>query len=274
MGIRQRFDVYSIPIKHPDLTFSEETRPFRPGLTNTPFKPAGSGPFPALVVMPTCAAHTYSLHTFDWAQQALSRGYAVLVVETLKSRGVSENCAEPRAVPLSRIVKDAFDAANYLRHQPFVDPTRICLIGFSQGATAALGAASSQHAPSPDSVRFRAIVSLYPTCFLANMTRSEVPYPVDVSHLADKIEAPTLVLMGDLDTGAGPDMGGCKSVLEDRKAKGEPVDYEIYHATHIWDWRELPSYNWGPDDGTYDSEITRRSVEDAFAFFDKQLKAT
>lgn len=26
MGIRQRFDVYSIPIKHPDLTFSEETR--------------------------------------------------------------------------------------------------------------------------------------------------------------------------------------------------------------------------------------------------------
>ena len=50
-----------------------------------------------------------------------------------------------------------------------------------------------------------------------------MPYPVDVSHLADKIETPTLDLMGDLDTQARPDMSGCKSVLEDRKASRSPM---------------------------------------------------
>jgi hypothetical protein len=53
-------------------------------------------------------------------------------------------------------------------------------------------------------------------------------------------------------------------VLADRKAKGEPIDYIAYHATHVWDWRELPSLSWGSSIGAYNPEVARQSVEDAF----------
>jgi dienelactone hydrolase len=46
------------------------------------FKPAAAGPFPAIVILPTCGGHGRP-HSFDWAKAALERGYAVLVVDPL-----------------------------------------------------------------------------------------------------------------------------------------------------------------------------------------------
>jgi dipeptidyl aminopeptidase/acylaminoacyl peptidase len=77
-------------------------------------------------------------HSFDvWAKAALQRGYAVLVVDPLTPRSVvapGENCRPPTKVREVRLRKDAFDAAEHLRKQPFVDPERIGLLGMSQGA--------------------------------------------------------------------------------------------------------------------------------------------
>jgi dienelactone hydrolase len=93
-------------------------------------KPDGTGPFPGLVIMPTCSGR---INGKAWAQGAVDRGYAVLVVDPLTARDVWDNCYVAKPVPMSRLLQDSFDAAEHLRQQPFVDPTRIGLLGFSLG---------------------------------------------------------------------------------------------------------------------------------------------
>jgi hypothetical protein len=45
------------PIIGEDLTFPSAPEPFGYAKASKMFKPAGTGPFPALVILPTCAGH-------------------------------------------------------------------------------------------------------------------------------------------------------------------------------------------------------------------------
>jgi len=77
----QDINTYNGPIIGEDLTFPPAPEPFGYAKANKMFKPAGTGPFPALVILPTCGGHAVR-HSFDvWAKAALQRGYAVLVVD-------------------------------------------------------------------------------------------------------------------------------------------------------------------------------------------------
>jgi dienelactone hydrolase len=240
------------------------------------FKPEGDGPFPALVLMPTCFGQVYSLNTFDWAERALAHGYAALVVDPLSERKSENNCPPPLPIPAGRLLKDAFDAAAHLRRQPFIDPQRIALMGFSQGGMVALGAASGAEANTP----FRAIVAVYPVCVHPEVSIPGKDSPVDLVYVPQTIAVPTFVEMGDGDTQGGPPMNGCPPLLDARKTQGAPVDYVVYHATHLWDHRELGKtaeritgrlgqevlYRYSP-------EVTEQSATDAFTFLDRVMKS-
>jgi dienelactone hydrolase len=258
-----------------DLTFPAAPEPFGYAKSSKMFKPAGTGPFPALVILPTCAGHE-SRHSFDvWAKAALQRGYSVLVVDPLTPRGVTapgENCHPPSKVSEGRLRQDALDAAAHLRKQSFVDPDRVGLLGSSQGAMAALGVSASlqgQHA-------FRAIVSNYPVCFIANI---QVPGrdPVNVNYVPDeKITVPMLVQMGDLDNEGPPQ--DCISRLQVQKDKGAPVKLVVYkNATHGWDIGT--NFTKTGTNGQrvvyrYNAKVTADSVKQAFDFLDSHVKTT
>jgi hypothetical protein len=97
-------------------------------------KPGGNGPFPAIVLLHQCAGLNPAVVT--WAREAIARNYAVLLVDSLGPRGVKSVCYGPEAgVNLFRGARDALQAAEHLRRQPFVDKDRIALLGFSWGAT-------------------------------------------------------------------------------------------------------------------------------------------
>ena len=81
-------NVYAGPLVGEDLTFPAAPEPFGYAKANKMFKPAGTGPFPALVILPTCGGHGFRLAFDVWAKPALQRGYAVLVVDPLTPRGV------------------------------------------------------------------------------------------------------------------------------------------------------------------------------------------
>jgi len=274
------FDEFAEPFNAPDLKLPTEAGALGSGRKSMMFKPDGTGPFPALVIMPTCTGHLNSVNTFDWARRAVALGYAALVVDPLASRGVDSNCERPLSVPASRLLKDAFDAAEHLRNQPFVDPKSIGLLGFSQGAIIGLGAAGAVYSHPPGSDPFRAIVSVYPVCLYDDFPMPGKSQPVDMPFVPEKIVVPLLVEIGDEDTRGGPPMSGCPTLLEKRKVDGDPVNYIIYHATHVWDHRELAS---GEEHvrGVYGQEIvyrysaavTEQSATDAFAFFAKHLKS-
>ena len=99
-------------------------------------KPAGDGPFPAIALLHQCAGLNPAV--VAWARKAVARYYVVLLVDSLGPRGVKSVCYGPQAgVNLFRGARDALQAAEHLRRQPFVDKDRIALVGFSWGAMAA-----------------------------------------------------------------------------------------------------------------------------------------
>ena len=265
--------------KNSSLTYPDQPTAFiRAGGVNRMFKPEGAGPFPGLVLLPTCGGHIAFMNTFDWAKRALDHGYAVLVVDPLGPRGVRQNCVPPQAVGTNRFMQDGFDAAEHLRKQPFVDPDHIGLMGFSLGAMAGFGASGVKHAHEDGRKPFQAIVAAYPVCIFKSIKLSKTGQLADLHFIPDQIEVPLLVEMGDLDTETYP-VERCIPTLDALKAKGAPVDYRLYHATHNWDATETRTTSFrktGLEGQTivyeYDSGVTEQSAKDAFAFLDAHLK--
>ena len=273
----EEVNAYAGPLIGEDLTFPAAPEPFGYAKASKMFKPAGTGPFPALVILPTCSGHLHR-HSFDvWAKAALQRGYAVLVVDPLTPRGVVtplENCLPPTKVNEVRLRKDAFDAAEHLRKQPFVDPERIGLLGMSQGAMAALGASASPYDTPQGRHAFRAIVSMYPACFFANVRIPSRPFPVNLHYLPPGIVVPLLVQMGDLDTETPAK--DCISRLQEQKDKGAPVEFFVHkNATHGWDIGS--NFNKKGLNGQdvayrYNPKVTAESIRLAFDFLDRHVK--
>src|SRR5262245_54805225 len=273
-------NVYSGTPIGKDLTFPSAPAPFGYAKATKMFKPLGAGPFPALVILPTCGGHE-KRHSFDvWAKAAIERGYAVLVVDPLTSRGVlgpGENCRPPTKVREPRLRKDAFDAAEHLRNQPFVDPERIGLLGLSQGAMAALTASAETYA-MPDGRRaFRAIVAVYPGCFFAKVQLPHRTDPVNLHYVpATRIVVPLQVQMGDLDTETPPK--DCISRLQPKKDQGAPIELVVHkNATHGWDNAELDNFTKKGMTGQnvvyrYNPKVTAESVRQAFEFLDRNVK--
>jgi dienelactone hydrolase len=273
---------HEIPAGGPDLNFPSTPQPFGFAKANKMFKPAGDGSFPGLVILPTCGGHNWR-HSFDiWAKAALDRGYAVLVVDPLTPRGVvtpGENCGAPAKISGSRYRKDAFDAAEHLRTQPFVDRERIGLLGLSLGAMAGLGAAAEFYARPQGRSAFRAIVSIYPICFIANLRLPSRKNPANIHWLPYNITIPLQVQLGELDTEAPPK--DCVPLLREQKEKGAPIEIVVHKdATHNWDALELQKRAFrkkgllGQDIVyRYNPKVTMESVRQAFDFLDRHVNA-
>jgi dienelactone hydrolase len=118
--------------------------------------PRGAGPFPAVIVMHACNGVTDN--TRRWAGRLVDWGYAALIVDSFRSRGLSNVCGNGRALPPSVRAHDAIEAKDYLRSLPNIAKGRIGLIGFSHGASSALAASA------PPGAAFGAVVAFYPLC--------------------------------------------------------------------------------------------------------------
>jgi dienelactone hydrolase len=276
----QDLNTYAGPLIGEDLTFPAAPEPFGYAKASKMFKPAGTGPFPALVILPTCAGHQ-ARHAFDvWAKAALQRGYAVLVVDPLTPRGVvapENNCRPPTKVREPRLRTDAFDAAEHLRKQPFVDPDRIGLLGMSQGAGAALAASANAYDTPQGRRAFRAIVSIYPPCFFADVRIPGRSDPVNLHYLPPtRIVVPLLVQMGELDTETPAK--DCISRLQEQKDKGAPVEFVVHkNATHGWEiGRNFTKKGLNDQDVVYryNPEATAESIRLAFDFLDSHVRGT
>jgi dienelactone hydrolase len=265
------YDPFAVPFTQTDLQFPDKPQPYGRDHLDMLFKPDGDGPFPALVLMPPCSGVTDSHAIYDWAKRGIDHGYAVMVADPLWQRKVEANCDDPIPVPQSRMLKDAFDAATALRKQPFVDPKRVGYVAFSQNAFTAFALSGMPYSRYLGSPPFAAVVAFYPTCEFRNSHITKRADPVDIRFIAEEPDVPLLVLLGSKDKITPLKEGNCEKMLGDRKARGSPIDYKIYSATHIWDWPEIPQLGW--PDVAYDPDVTEQSARDAFAFLDKQLKA-
>jgi dienelactone hydrolase len=240
------------------------------------YKPEGAGPFPGVVLFHQCAGlggpRRPNVAMLDWAKEAVSRAYAVLLIDSLSPRGVDTVCYGPKGgVNLPRGVKDALQAAAHLRSFEFIDKKRIALAGYSWGAMVGVLASSKRWAFTlRPRERFAAVVSFYPGCRTLT-PRSAKPYEI----VQPDIDRPLLVLMGELDREGHADE--CVAKLNNVKAGGAPVEWHVYpEATHCWDCRQLDGRSKIDARGNhvtyrYHAEITRDSARRMFEFLERTM---
>lgn len=177
-------------------------------------KPAGGGPFPALVHLHGCGGLAPAVKAnadHFWAKRLAAWGYVVLVVDSFTSRHIDNTCSGEYAAR----VADAYGALAWLTRQPIVDPERVGVIGFSAGGNAALSIAEAREFElfeEEAAHRFKAAVAYYPAC-----------------QSDGDMKMPTLVLIGELDDWSSA--AGCRGMMKRRKPDSR-VKLVVYSGAH------------------------------------------
>jgi len=100
------------------------------------FKPAGPGPFPVALILHGCGGKTPFLE--DYARTAVQQGWAAVVVDSLKPRGMSSLDAKLfvcTGVALRGLTRaaDVFAMLAWLETQSWADANHVFLAGWSHG---------------------------------------------------------------------------------------------------------------------------------------------
>ena len=235
------------------------------------FKPPGTGPFPALVIMHSCD-NIDADQTRYWMRAALDRGHVAFVLDSFTQRGAQRGICTQTAADYSFAIyptrtRDGYDALRHLATFPFVDRARISAIGFSQGGRIAYMMAGARYPAmfSDPGLRFRSIVSVYGRC--------RNPLGSKRWWVQDDSTTPLLALLGGKDSDG--DAAECLPRFQALKAAGKPVEWHVYpDAAHSWDYaqfipaRQVPL--WGVPGNVvrmeYDPRVTDNSRDRAFAF--------
>jgi len=151
-----------------------------PELTAGLYRPAGAGPFPAIVLAHPCSG--VSEHTTVWGRLLASWGYATLAPDSFGPRGEKNVCGRGRVVTGQTRVADVAGALDWLNAQPFVRRNTIGLIGHSHGGWTTMRAVQASFGLAQSGLR--AAVAYYPAC--------QPQFDRDVA-------VPLLILIGDKD---------------------------------------------------------------------------
>ncbi|WP_457278906.1 dienelactone hydrolase family protein [Polaromonas sp. P5_D5] len=261
-------------LKFPDTV--EEFGSFTNASRMAIFKPKGNGPFPALLLLHTCAAVDFDpQHMRYWVSRALEEGYVAFVVDSWKQRGIPQEgtcfVIRPGFAPLPVRVRDAYEALRHLGKFDFVDTSRVAAMGFSQGGRVAHLLASKGTAARYSVQRFAATVAVYGQCFSREFGATFV--------LPDS-DAPLLSLLGELDEDGDP--RECLPRLQKLQESGAPVEWHVFPNTgHAWDQpkssppRRVRQIGSSPEGVlfAYDAKVADESRKRVFEFLARHLKA-
>jgi dienelactone hydrolase len=213
-------------------------------------RPAGRGPFPAVVVMHGCGGLSARLKN-DVAAQLVSWGYVALVVDSFATRPVKNTCARPSSTDR---VYDAYGALDFLSKDSAVDPKRVVLMGFSAGAGATLEATKVDGDEQIVDRKFKAAIAYYPTC-----------RPTEGGATV-----PTLIMVGELDDWAPAER--CRARVSHLGGDGPAIQLDVFPgAHHAFDVPQAGRRYYGHW-LQYDDNATVRATADVQAFLDKFLR--
>jgi dienelactone hydrolase len=212
-------------------------------------KPDGDGPFPAVVILHACGGVTQHINA-GWLDYLVGIGYAALAVDTFGPRGHGR-CPNPLWSASTFFVKDAYGALDYLAKQPFIDASRIAVMGFSIGADHINNALIPWRVRGPGGRDFKAAVAFYGQC------RSIGPYPEG--------SIPLMKIIAEKDDYSG----GCRYAAKQNPRIELRIIAGAYHAF------DSPEYSGKTDPAgnrmLYSAEGTKTAREHTRAFLAKHL---
>jgi dienelactone hydrolase len=218
-------------------------------------KPEGEGPFPAVVMLHSCAGieGMPRKHLDTWAQRLAGWGYVSLMVDSLGPRGESDICDRVYFFPPSVRAQDAHDSKSYLTELSFVDKNKIALMGWSHGGWATLMAIYEKLSIQNRGDPFRCAIAFYPYC------------NVELGNL----NSPLLILIGELDDWCPAQM--CFGWMPSGKTTHE-VTLKIYpEAYHSFDFEGADEYKEGHRI-LYNPEAANDAIEQVKQFLAKYVK--
>jgi dienelactone hydrolase len=174
----------------PAVSFPNATPGAPRAIPATEVRPAGAGPFPAVVLLHGC--HGVSASTRDWAQWFRDRGYVALIVDSWAPRRIRDGCVPGPDIPSTERFDDAVGALRWLHARPYVDPARVGVIGWSNGGVFAIAVVNG---PSLERARARGVAMPEP-----GFAASVAMYPGGCYSLVqERVVRPLLLLIGDAD---------------------------------------------------------------------------
>lgn len=222
-----------------------DTVQFRSGdgktqLTGYLFKPSGTGPHPAIVMLHGRAGPYSSLrrgvYTAEsltqrhrmWGEYWASRGYLALHVDSFGPRGYPDGFPKhsyrTRPAEVSeQFVRplDAYGALDYLRSRGDVVADRIGLQGWSNGGMSVLSAMAQNSPgikqPAP-TTGFRAAIAQYPSCRTQEREGDYKPY------------APLFLTAASEDDEVSPDV--CRQFVNAARGRGVDIEFVLYEGAH------------------------------------------
>jgi dienelactone hydrolase len=212
-------------------------------------RPAGDGPFPAVVMLHDCSGlgPRSSGSPFRWSAVLMQAGYVTIWPDSFTTRGHPNGiCTEPNRAGTGPFIRraDAYAALAHVAALPFVDAKRVAVMGGSHGGSTTLATiVASTISSERTHPGFAAAVALYPGCRqkLGEWLPKRDPVAVTESDASKtkptysysgvfKPLAPTLILTGELDdwTPAEP----CQRMTDAARAAGYPVEMKVYPGAH------------------------------------------
>ena len=214
------------------VTFTNVTPGAPQEIGATLVRPAGAGPFPAVVQLHGCGG--LEAQSYRWARWLAEHGYVALVVDSFGPRGAKADCRSggPDEPPITARFDDAFGALRYLQSLPAVRADRIAAIGWSQGGVYAIAVING---PSLERATKRG-VDLPPVGFAAGIGI----YPGGCFSLVkERVIRPLLVLIGGADDWTPA--AECEEMVTAMRSRGAEASIVVYPgAYHYFDVEGQP----------------------------------
>jgi dienelactone hydrolase len=227
-------------------------------LTGILTKPEGNGPFPAVVLLHGCRGlEDGKIRSEAWSSRLVDWGYVTLQLDSFRPRNVSNVCSdgmEMISMGFTR-ARDAYDSKTFLAEIPFVDQSRIAVMGWSHGGITVIEAIykSFINFLDTEATPFKAAIAFYPYC----------------GKTLDQFNSPVLILIGKKDDWTFA--SNCSYLMP-----SEPTDHEVIlkvypEAYHGFDWEDMDE-NYEGHRLLYDPIATQDAIIQVKNFLAKHLK--
>lgn len=222
------------------------------------YKPDGEGPFPVVLQFHGCGGKKNLQER--WAAVAKAAGWAVVVVDSYGHRRIDRLEAYATVCTGLQLwgrerAGDLYAAMEWIRQQPFADPNRIALAGWSHGGWTVLDAMSMT--PGKEMRNATRLEGL-PDEPLAGLVGAFIIYPYQgPGALAPsnglRVDAPVKAIVGTADTVVFGNY--VIKTLGRMKTPSQPIDVTPFEgATHAFD--EIEAQDWRV---RYDPVLTERA---------------
>ena len=200
------------------------------------YRPESTEPVPAVVMLHGCSGLLTSKYRrlksreTAWRDIFLAEGYAVLLLDSFTERGHKSICrislSNRPIEPYRERPHDAYGALRWLQTQTFIDPKRIALGGWSNGAMTMLWTVFANASQRPKDLKsnFRVAFGFYPGCI--TLRKKATDYIAAV---------PTLLQLGVDDNWTWPNP--CQALAEEATSRGgQAIIVDLYEgAAHSFD---------------------------------------